>query len=627
MSTAATGNVILYGHTGVILNGDIPSTGNVDVDCVTGNIAIGATSSIANNGSLIAFDAENSTITTAAGAVIAPGPSSKLHMQVRTGSNDLTISMPLGSGTGGLELLSDDDVFVHAPLNAGGPITIRGDVNNSGLGMVQATARIQTSSHAIDITGSGVSLADVVNSASPLQILNTGSPMNFGGNLSSGGGFLSIVSNAAPVFTPGITFDPGPGGSLEIIIQNNPLVIPADLAIGNAHSLSLHATGAPSDLTVLRPLGIGNGGATFSAANRVILGAAITCTGPVSLQADADLNGGGDLAIGATITGSSSPVTLRGGSISVNAPVDTTNGEIRIQPNPGTIASINANLSGPTRLVSGTTRFGAGTISGEPLVVDDAAQLAFNSPARMLSPASFLQNNSLGETQIRIGGTAVGQFNRIAAADTFTAGGRLKVSLEKTYNPAAGDHFKIFDFTAYKGGFASFVLPSLGQNQVWDTSQIPVNGTLRIVTAVESWRQQHFGSIADAGTAANNADPDGDGIPNLIEYALGLEPTKPSPGGLPVLGTTIFEGHEYLTLTLTRPSDIPDVSYRFQVGDSVAPENDGSLYSPSADIPSNEFTTEVSRDQVGNSEVITVRDNLPITKATRRFMRLKISNP
>ena len=79
LSSATGGSVILFGQTGVILDGDIPAAGNVDVDCVTGNIAIGATSSIANSGTLIAFDAENSTITTAAGAIITPGAASKLH--------------------------------------------------------------------------------------------------------------------------------------------------------------------------------------------------------------------------------------------------------------------------------------------------------------------------------------------------------------------------------------------------------------------------------------------------------------------------------------------------------------------------------------------------------------------
>ena len=626
LSSATGGSVILFGQTGVILDGDIPAAGNVDVDCVTGNIAIGATSSIANSGTLIAFDAENSTITTAAGAIITPGAASKLHFQTRTGFNDLVITRPLTSGTGGLELLSDDDVFIQANLNAGGPIIIQSDLNDNGLGMVQATAAITTTSHSIGISGRGISLAGVSNSGSKLRIINKGSTMSFGGNLSPGGGLLSIESTASPVFAPDLTFNMGLGGDMEMTIQNNPLVIPADLGIVNANSISLFATGGTSDITVLRPINIGSGGAAIAAADRVVLGATFNCFGPALLQADADLSGVGDLTISGAVFGALSPMTLRGSSISLNAPVDTTNGEIRIQPNVGTVANINANLSGPVRLVSGTTRFSAGNVVGESLTVNDGALLVFDSAARVLSPAGFQQNNSLGETRIRIGGIGGGQFNRIAATGPFTAGGRLSVAFEKSYSPSSGHHFKIFDFASFSGGFTSFDLPALGPNQVWDASQLSINGTLRIVTPFELWRQQHFNTIEDARNAASHADPDSDKIPNLIEYALGLDPNQSSPGGLPSVGTTHIGGFDYLTLTLTCPPDIPDVSYQFQVGDSVAPENDGSFYSAAADIPSNEFTTEVSRKFEGKNEVITIRDNLPITKATRRFMRLKVVN-
>ena len=43
-------------------------------------------------------------------------------------------------------------------------------------------------------------------------------------------------------------------------------------------------------------------------------------------------------------------------------------------------------------------------------------------------------------------------------------------------------------------------------------------------TALEAWRMQHFDTITPAGDAADNADPDFDGINNLLEYALGGDP-------------------------------------------------------------------------------------------------------
>ncbi len=48
-----------------------------------------------------------------------------------------------------------------------------------------------------------------------------------------------------------------------------------------------------------------------------------------------------------------------------------------------------------------------------------------------------------------------------------------------------------------------------------------------------AWRQTHFSTTDDTGPAANLADPDADGLPNLLEYALGADPMSPSGTGIP----------------------------------------------------------------------------------------------
>jgi len=81
---------------------------------------------------------------------------------------------------------------------------------------------------------------------------------------------------------------------------------------------------------------------------------------------------------------------------------------------------------------------------------------------------------------------------------------------------------------------------------------------------LELWRQAHFGVTQATGNAANLADPDGDGVPNLVEYALGSLPT--SAGSLPGHRHTVI--NERLTLTFNRVRS--DVTYLVEASSDLA---------------------------------------------------------
>jgi hypothetical protein len=61
---------------------------------------------------------------------------------------------------------------------------------------------------------------------------------------------------------------------------------------------------------------------------------------------------------------------------------------------------------------------------------------------------------------------------------------------------------------------------------------------------ISDWREQYFETAENAGDAADDADPDGDGVTNLMEFATGANPTASgtieTPVSEPVAGVVEF---------------------------------------------------------------------------------------
>ena len=127
-------------------------------------------------------------------------------------------------------------------------------------------------------------------------------------------------------------------------------------------------------------------------------------------------------------------------------------------------------------------------------------------------------------------------------------------------------------------------------------------------TDLESWRFAHFQSYADAGNSANSADPDYDGIQNLMEFALGLNPKLPST--LPA--TLVINGNQ-MEYTYTRSkAALASVSYTLEWTDSLSA---GSW------ITSN--VSEIAPPLFDNGILQTVKVVLP-KGGDRRFVRLRV---
>lgn len=148
------------------------------------------------------------------------------------------------------------------------------------------------------------------------------------------------------------------------------------------------------------------------------------------------------------------------------------------------------------------------------------------------------------------------------------------------------------------GGYQNDSSGLIGQVATFSSSADADNDGL-----LDTWELTYWPTTA--GHSALD-DGDHDGYPELLELALGLNPTLPNPGGLPPV--TIEGG--YLTMTITKH---PGVTYEVQSGATLLPAPPESFSAASTTVLTNDATT------------LKVRDNFPVGTPTARYLRLKVT--
>jgi hypothetical protein len=122
----------------------------------------------------------------------------------------------------------------------------------------------------------------------------------------------------------------------------------------------------------------------------------------------------------------------------------------------------------------------------------------------------------------------------------------------------------------------------------------------------DSWRLTHLGaSTFNPDVAGDQADPDGDGIKNLFEYALG---TDPLDAGTWPWNCAVQNG--YFTLTVPKNPQATNVTW------AAESSSDLTVW--------DEADTTVLQNDINTFQV---RDNFPVPTKSRRFLRVKLSVP
>ncbi len=138
-----------------------------------------------------------------------------------------------------------------------------------------------------------------------------------------------------------------------------------------------------------------------------------------------------------------------------------------------------------------------------------------------------------------------------------------------------------------------------------------VNTSTTTVNSFSSWQSKYFSSAdqGDATISGPGADPYGSGVPNLLAYALQLNPATAKPTDVPQ--PTVQNGH--LAITYFVPSAVTDVTYIVEVSSNLATWNTG-----------NGYTQTLSNVTSSTGHTITVQDTLPTTEG-KHFMRLRVT--
>ena len=162
------------------------------------------------------------------------------------------------------------------------------------------------------------------------------------------------------------------------------------------------------------------------------------------------------------------------------------------------------------------------------------------------------------------------------------------------------------------------------------------DATFTTPAAVEVWRQQYFGVTANAGDAADSACPARDGIPNLMKYALWMNPA--AQGVQPPVTVQYHNSTPYLSMTFSRNPNAIDVTYEVQAADSPAGPWTTVMTIPPGGSPTgpgfvNENVLWLTTMNLFNpvavisSDTVYSRDIVSLNEAPRRFMRLSITRP
>jgi hypothetical protein len=281
---------------------------------------------------------------------------------------------------------------------------------------------------------------------------------------------------------------------------------------------------------------------------------------------------------------------------------------VKVRPIAGTpLATGHLAFGGTATLlgVSPTSNLGtlteiAGAAKNLAMVTEPSAVAAINTP--FVQQPAVQVKDQFGNDRVSDNSTSV---TAVRGAGTGTLSGTT------TRNASSG----VVAFTDLQHDTASTITINFTGAGLNPLASGPVEVTS---VAQNDWRSTHFSSndltdrSKESSVWGDLADPDGDGRVNLMEYALGMDPSTGGDAGHGIqAGTVTVSGSTYNTLTFNHRLTDPALSYVVEVSsDQQAWDTAG--------------VTLTSTPFDANFNTITAQDGTAIPAVGARFIRLRV---
>ncbi len=560
------------------------------------------------------------------------------------------------SVSGGILSLDTGAVFtagsVGTAATAGAKVRLNGGTLNSSVLSVftNASAGLEILTGTANFSGGITSENNPDNNAFFVNIaggtLNTASMRMSRGNLNLGANEPTAGSTTAGLYLHGGTVDI----ATTLIIGNNATnstattrIDSGSLTVGGATTLAINNPDRWSVLDIPggtftstdTVTGVRLGGSTVGRVVMLARGGVITAErfqfGQPDLAGTANLNlTAGSLYVGAggMILGSANPAfnsrfRLGGGvlgatadststvAMSLTGPAVVTGADAADVPHSVTFAgsvdgtgSLTKNGSGTVSFTSPNIAFtGAVTVNSGTLGLGGQTGAVTVAPATTLIPRSTLSAQAASTVEGTLAirhDEANGLYpGRLHAQGVLTLGAASVLDIGGVGALGGGIYTLASASGGITGTFASVSGLPPGYTLVYSANSVTLLSNT--ASSFDLWANSFGLSGANADT---NADPDNDGLKNLVEFALGSSPTLPGAAGGPVLGSS----GDFLTLSFPHIAD-PKLIFSIEASDTLT----------------GAWATIHTYPVFATSGTATYTDTVAISSTARRFLRLSVA--